>query len=461
MKDFREQINYKQVLDAMFDDLAIVDEKGILIYATEGFEKQYNVKREDVIGKSVDEIEKEKTFNPSIAKKVFEAGEQVIMSHKNKKGNYVIVIGLPVFDEDGKIEYVVSYSPTSKEITSLQQERIRLLEKLEEYQQALSELQNEFGALKEGKKLVQGSGRAIESINKIKGYDVSVLFTGESGVGKTTYAKYLHDNGTRSGGPFVEISCGAIPENLLESELFGYKKGSFTGASAEGKVGLIEMANRGTLFLDEIAELPLKLQSKLLKVLQSHKIMRVGDTKEIEVDFRLITATNKDLKQMVAEGTFREDLLYRINVITIDIPPLRKRPEDIMTMTKYFVSKFNLKYAVEKNLSPDCIKALCAYRWPGNIRELENTMEHLVIMSEGDVIRKEDLPPEILGGDYSDKKYFELGEKNLSEMMRKYEKMIYAQAVNEYRTSVDVAKVLGVSQPTAARKIREYIKESN
>ena len=180
MDVFQKEINYKQVLDAMFDDLAIVDEDGILIYVTDGFERQYDVKREDVLGRSVEEIEREKTFNPSIAKRVFQAKQQVIMSHKNKKGNYVIVNGVPVFEQGGKIKYVVSYSPTSKEITALQQERSRLLEKLEEYQQALTDLQSEFDTMKQGKKMLQGSNAAIESINKIRGYDVSVLFTGES-----------------------------------------------------------------------------------------------------------------------------------------------------------------------------------------------------------------------------------------------------------------------------------------
>ncbi len=456
MLTFDREIDYKQVVDSMFDDLAIVDENGILIYATKGFEKQYDVKLSDVIGKSVDEIEDDKIFNPSVAKAVFEARTEVIMSHKNKKGNYIIVIGFPVFKDSGKIKYVVSYSPTSKEITSLQKEHSRLLDKLEEYQQTLNEFQAEFGVLMQDGNMIQGSSQTMENINKIKGYDVSVLFTGESGVGKTTYAKYLHDRGPRSKGPFVEISCGAIPENLLESELFGYKKGSFTGASSEGKVGLIEMANRGTLFLDEISELPLKLQSKLLKVLQSHKIMRVGDTKEIEVDFRLITATNRDLKQMTADGTFREDLLYRINVIPIDIPPLRKRPEDIVTMAKYFINKFNLKHSVDKSLSPDCIKALIAYHWPGNIRELENTIEHLVIMSNDKIITKEDLSAEILREDFNIEADFLLGHKSLKDMVLEFEKRIYRKAAAEAHTSVEVARLLGISQPTAARKMKKY-----
>lgn len=246
----------------------------------------------------------------------------------------------------------------------------------------------------------------------------------------------------------------------MESELFGYKKGSFTGANSEGKVGLIETANGGTLFLDEIGELSPKLQAKLLKVLQERTIMRVGDTQEIEVNFRLITATNKDLKQMVAEGTFREDLLYRINVVTIDIPPLRKRPEDIAPLIKYFVDKFNLKYGAGKTLSADCMKALCAYSWPGNIREMENMIERSIIMSEGETVKREDLPEEMQSGDVISDTGFTFGGKTLGEMVYDYEKRILTQAVKEYRTSVEVANVLGISQPTAARKIRRYVKRS-
>lgn len=453
-----KEIDYKSVLEAMFDDLAIVDADGTMIYVTEGFEKQYNVSREQVLGKSVETIEGLKIFNPSVAKKVFETRKQVIMSHKNKKGNYVIVNGIPVFDETGDIKYVVSYSPTIKEIATLQQERSHLLEKLEEYQRALKSLQSEFDIMKKADSTPQGTNSVMERINKVKGYDVSVLFTGESGVGKTTYARYLHESGMRKKGPFVEISCGAIPENLLESELFGYKKGAFTGAGRENKMGLIETANHGTLFLDEIAELPLKLQAKLLKALQERTIMRVGDTKEIEVDFRLITATNKDLKQMVVEGSFREDLYYRINVINIDIPPLRKRKEDMVTLIGYLNDKFNLKYGIKKKLSADCIRALCAYSWPGNIREMENTIEKLVIMSEGDLITKGDLPMELFAREDTESTASALGEKSLREMICEYEKSIFTSAVKEYGTSVEVAKALGISQPTAARKIRAYVK---
>lgn len=450
------EISYKSILNAMFDDLAIVDRNGIMIYVTEGFEQNYKVRKADVLGKTVEELEKNYTFNPSVARKVFENNGPVIMSHSNRDGNYVIVKGVPIYDERGQIKYVASYVVNSYEIKSLQQERERLTEKLEEYQRALAKLQDQYDTMKQGLTDLSGSRNVVEAINKIKQYDVSVLFMGESGVGKTTFARYLHENGSRADGPFVEISCGAIPENLLESELFGYEKGSFTGANKEGKVGLIETANGGTLFLDEIGELPLKLQAKLLKVLQEKTLMRIGGTTEIQVDFRLITATNKDLQQMVEERAFREDLFYRINVITIDIPPLRKRHDDTVTFIKYFLDKYNLKYGEKKSLNTESMRILSKYRWPGNIREMENTIERLIIMSEGDVITVEDLPGQIFRDGFDKLEAVESG-KDFNTLIKEYESFIINKAVQRYKTSVQVAKHLGISQPTAARKIKEYV----
>lgn len=449
-----KNINNKQILEAMFDDLAIVDSNQIMIYVSDGFEKQYKVKREDVVGRHVVELERDTILNPSVAKKVFESGVPVIMTHTNRDGEHLIIHGIPVFGEEGTIDYVVSYSVPDEDIASLQQEKEHLEELVGGYQRALDNLQS---YIKQGMTDLKGSKVALESINKIKQYDVSVLFTGESGVGKTTFARYLHENGPRADGPFVEISCGAIPENLLESELFGYKKGSFTGANREGKVGLIETANNGTLFLDEIGELPLKLQAKLLKTLQSKTITPVGDVKEIPVDFRLITATNKNLKEMVRNGSFREDLFYRINVITIEVPPLRQRSEDCVTLIQYFLDKFNLKYGTRKRMDARCMRQLCSYSWPGNIREMGNLVERLILMTDGNVITEADLPAHVLLEQNPDVTDGELFTGSLPEQMKAFERRIITEAAKKYRTSVLVAKKLGISQPTAARKMKEYL----
>ena len=451
-----DEINYGQILNSMFNDLAIVNKSRIMIYVTNGFELSYNTKKEFVIGRSIEELEKLRILNPSVAKKVFETGKKVIMSHTNKNGKYLIINGMPIYGDDGSIDYVVSYSVPNDEITSLQAERDKLIEKLGEYKKALNDMQK---FIKQDMTDLKGIKSTLVSINRIKQYDVSVLFTGESGVGKTTFAKYVHEGSHRAKGPFVEISCGTINENLLESELFGYKKGSFTGANQEGKIGLIQTANSGTLFLDEIGELSLNLQVKLLKVLQNKTIMPVGGTKEMSIDFRLITATNKNLKKMVELGTFREDLFYRINVITIDIPPLRQRPEDCMALIKYFVDKFNMKYDVKKVLDRDAVKKLCSYPWPGNIRELENTMERLILMTDADNITMKDLPDNIAHESRFACPDFIVEGETLPQLLKEYEKYVIKSAVKEYKTSVNVAKKLGISQPTAARKIKEYIKE--
>lgn len=468
MKSFKmDEMDSKILMDAIFDDLIVVNRNMIVIYATEGFEKNYNIRKELVIGQHVETLEKSGVFSHSVAKEVFRTGERVILSHTNKAGEYFIIHGVPVFggqkrgDGSREILYAVSYSVPRDEIESLQKENEKLKNLIGEYQTALDNLQS---YMSQGMIELQGAREVTETIRKILPYDVSVLFTGESGVGKTTFARYLHDNSTRGSGPFVEISCGAIPENLLESELFGYKKGAFTGADPQGKTGLIETANHGTLFLDEIGELPLALQAKLLKVLQKKTITRVGDVKEIPVDFRLVTATNKDLESMVRDGTFREDLLYRLNVITIHIPALRSRPDDCVTLLKFFVDKFNMKYGLTKRIDSRCMKVLTAYSWPGNIREMSNCIERLLLMNDGDTIKERDLPDHLRRE--SSQGSVRIGEKEfcfegtLPEQLKAYEAQVIRMAAENYKTTVMVAKKLGISQPSAARKMKEYLKGS-
>lgn len=237
-------------------------------------------------------------------------------------------------------------------------------------------------------------------IEKIAPIDTTVLITGESGTGKDLIARAIHFRSLRKDGEFVAINCASIPENLLESELFGYKRGAFTGA-VTSKVGLFQEANKGTLFLDEIGEMPQGLQSKLLRVLQDKKIRPLGDTQEKEVDVRIIAATNHNLEDMVKRGDFREDLFYRLNVITIDLPPLRKRKEDIPLLVNHFIKKLNKKLNKEiKGVEPSLLEYFFLYDWPGNVRELENIVERLMILEEGTLLTSKHLP----------KKYKEVGE---------------------------------------------------
>lgn len=235
----------------------------------------------------------------------------------------------------------------------------------------------------------------IQMLNRVSKMDTTILVTGESGTGKELVMRSIHEMSGRSKGPFVSVNCGALPESLFESELFGYEKGAFTGAEKQ-RIGLFESAKSGTLFLDEIGEMPLKMQIKLLRVLQERSIRRVGGNEEIPVDFRLVAATNRDLFQEIEKGSFREDLFYRINVVPVQLPPLRERREDILPLVKHFLQKFAGRLGErEKEIAPDAMALLEHHDWPGNVRELENTVERIVALTPGNVIGIENLPSQI------------------------------------------------------------------
>lgn len=293
--------------------------------------------------------------------------------------------------------------------------------------------------------------RVFSLAHKVAQVDSNVLITGETGVGKGIVARAVHKCSSRMAGPFVKVNCGAIPENLLESELFGYESGAFTGAKKEGKSGLIEMADGGTLFLDEVGDLPLNLQVKLLRVLQEREVLRVGGTKYKKVDFRLITATNLNLEERVKGHLFREDLYYRLNVVPVFIPPLRDRKEDIVPLTMSFLSKFNKKYSLSKKLSPEVIKSLLRYDWPGNVRALENTIERLVVTSDRTIIGVEDLREKTRIEETADSAL-----RMLANVVEETEKSLISQVLQQCRTTREMAKMLGISQSAVVKKMKKY-----
>lgn len=293
-------------------------------------------------------------------------------------------------------------------------------------------------------------------IRRIAPYDATVLLTGESGVGKNYYAKMIHDRSLREKESFININCGSIPENLLESELFGYIKGSFTGASDKGKVGLIEMAHKGTLFLDEIGDLPLSMQVKILKVVQDRKYTPIGSLEEKEVDFRLIVATNADLMALVKEGQFRRDLYYRINVISIVVPSLRDRKKDIQKFTNEFLLLFGKKYKKNLSITKEAATLLEAYHWPGNIRELQNFIEGLVLVSDVGVITEKEIKKHIQ--EKFGQNLIGLDSRSLKVQMEELEGKIIQSYYEKYRSTVKVAKALNISQASASMKIKKYAK---
>ena len=286
--------------------------------------------------------------------------------------------------------------------------------------------------------------------------DTTVLLTGESGTGKEVFANFIYQNSGRVGKPFIKVNCAAIPENLVESELFGYEGGAFTGADRKGKMGFFEMANHGTLFLDEVAEIPIHLQSKLLRAIQEREIIHVGGDRTIPVDIRLIAATNRDLKSAVENGTFRGDLYYRLNVMPIELTPLKGRKKDIKALAVYFVDTFNKDYKLSKTISDEAIEVLQQYSWPGNIRELENIMERIMISFDGQVITKGQVE-QVTGMSVEPDMVIDSFEgKSMTELLEDYERLILEEMMSKYKRASEVGRKLKMNKSTLSRRLSKY-----
>jgi len=294
-------------------------------------------------------------------------------------------------------------------------------------------------------------------IHKVAASDLSILLLGESGVGKTMIANVIHNMSHRRNGLFQVINCSAIPETLLESELFGYVKGAFTGATSQGKTGLFELAKGGTIFLDEIGDISPQLQVKLLQVLQDRKFRKIGGVTEITAEVRIITATNQDIMAKIKSKQFREDLYYRINGISIQVPPLRERKDDIGVLAQSFLEHTNLKYGFNKKLSSEVVDLFYDYPWPGNIRELKSVIERICLVSDDDLIVIKDLPENMIPRLINTKDHLLNNIYPLRQALEMVEKEMFKTAYINYKNSYKVAEVLGVSQPTAYRKLRKYI----
>lgn len=436
------------VLDYIQDAIIIEDEKGTTIWLNQAAEDLYHMKREDSIGKDVTFLENAGVISTSVSKLAIEKKDTVSILHSNKEGKNLLTTGTP-FYENGSIKRIIV---TSRDITEL----IQLKNRIEDVQAALDELsQNKIFY---GDVIANSPSmfNVLQLTKKLSQIDSTVLITGESGVGKGIIAKLLHETGKRKNFPFVKVNCGAIPENLLESELFGYESGAFTGSRKEGKKGLFEMAQNGTIFLDEISELPYHLQVKILQVIQDKEIQRVGGIDTIEVNARIIAATNKDLKSMVNEGKFREDLYYRLYVVPIHIPPLRERQEDIIPMVRHFLQKYNNKFNDNKRMDTNTIALLIKYHWPGNVRELENIIERLVITTKNNIILPENLPTYMFKNDGNSGEITLSPIMNLKKALEETEKQMIKNASEKYKTTRQIAKILGISQPSVVRKMQKY-----
>lgn len=460
-KDFNGE-ELKELLNYYYGNIFIIDGNGVNIYANESAAKSVGLTVDEIIGTTCFEMQKEGYYDRSVAAEAIEKKKQVVSSYKTKTGLNVICCANPILDEKGEIKRVIVYSQDISLLKSVMKEIEDEKLKTKNIQQTLSYIQEKMACQN-----IVSASEVMDDLFKIllniAPTDSTVMIYGESGTGKEVLANFVHQNSLRRDKPFIPINCAAIPAELMEAEFFGYEKGAFTGANREGKAGLFEMADNGTIFLDELGEMPLSLQSKLLRVLESGEVKRIGSSKTIKTNVRIIAATNRNLNKMVEENTFREDLYYRLNVIPVKIPPLRERPEDIEALSEHFLREYNRKYGRNITLSYDVMKQFKKYPWPGNIRELRNEIERYVItegklrfdMETDSLPEKKSNTPEMIddGRNIVFKGY--IGP--LKDVMSRYE-MEYIKSVIKECGGVmtEAAKRLGIHRSALYKKIEKF-----
>ena len=443
-KLLREQMD--AIFEASFDYLFVTDAEGRVTKVNSAYYRITGIKPEEVIGKTMYELVAQGFYDRSCSIEVIETLKPVTFVQNIKTGRTVLVTGNPVFDDKGNLAYVVT---NGRDITELNE-----LKSAVEHKEGLSQhYKTKYFNLKGyGDYVVASPAMAdlMQTVNQVAQFDSAVMITGESGVGKEIVAHQIHLQSPRKDKPYIRINCASIPDNLLESELFGYEEGAFTGAKKGGKMGIFELANGGTLLLDEIAELPLGVQAKLLRVIQENEVTRIGGNKTKKIDVRIITATNRDLNEMASRNEFRKDLYYRLNVVPINVPPLRERREEIPALIEHFLNKFNEKYGLKKQISPQVVDKLINYDWPGNIRELKNIVERAVVTDPGDTIFNLDID-KLHHFDSSDQPNIDL-----RELVKKLEKHYIEAYLVKYGSTRKAAAALGISQSTLCRKASMY-----
>ncbi len=382
------------------------------------------------------------------------ATKVIVLSGNEERENALRAVGLGAYDfyskpiELAELKIILQ---RAFHLTALEQENRDLVQASQAEQRSMSGIFGQCAKMEE----------VFRTIRKVASVDVPVLILGESGTGKELVARALHDNSLRKEGPFVPINCGAIPENLLESELFGHEKGAFTGAQSQVK-GKVEYAQGGTLFLDEIGEMPAALQVKLLRFLQERVIQRVGGRQDIEVDVRVVAATNVDIQQAIEDGSFREDLFYRLGVISLELPPLRERGEDVFLLSHLFLHRYSGEFGKKiRGIGPAAMDAIRGYAWPGNVRELENKIKRAVVMADQPFLEPADLGFAHAMEDAVEAQaatsHFELAGLTLKEARQRVEKELLLIALNqEAGNIVRAAEVLGVSRPTLYDLLKKH-----
>jgi PAS domain S-box-containing protein len=443
------------IIECSYDGIYITDKYGNTLNTNSAIERITGIPKHYYIGKNTTHLIKRGILEESVTQKVMEKRGTVSVVQKNFNQKETLMTGSPIFNEDGEIEKIVTNIRDLSELNDLNNELKKAQQLNEKYKEELNLLK--ASTIIDSDVIIK-SNKMIEIFNmvgRLSSFDTTILILGETGVGKDVLVRHLYKTSSRfKEGQLVKVNCGAIPKELLESELFGYEGGAFSGASKNGKAGMFELSHKGILFLDEVGELPFDLQVKLLRVLQEKEIMRVGGTKTKKVDVRLIAATNRDLKEMVKNGHFREDLYYRLNVVPVSIPPLRLRQDDILPLIHYYLNRYNQKYSESKILDKDLNNFFYHYEWPGNVRELSNLIERLVLTIPNKTITVSDLPDE-----YKKKSDMNINSTeglSLKETVELAERTVLKTALVQYKTTYEIAEALKTSQATIVRKLQKY-----
>ncbi|MBW1982434.1 MAG: sigma 54-interacting transcriptional regulator [Deltaproteobacteria bacterium] len=462
----RKLESYKQlnrqletIFKTSFDGIWVCNGEGKVININEASERLNGIRAEEVVGKNIADLVAEDLFDRSVTLEVLDTKRQVsLMQYVPRTGRYLLATGTPAFDEKGNIYLVVVNERDMTDLNAIREE-------LEESYMVNQKIKAELAELSilelRGQEIIAESKQMRQVLRvalKLAQIRASnILLLGESGTGKGLLAKFIHQHSERKSSPFIQINCAALPETLLEAELFGYEYGAFTGARKQGKAGLFELAHKGTLFLDEIGDLPLPLQAKLLKCLDDHEIMRLGGLKALEIDCLVIAATNQDLEQQVKRKRFRQDLYYRLNTFSIKIPPLRERPDDVFGLAHHFLAKYNKLYGMRKRFRAKAMEMFQQYPFPGNVRELKNLIKRAVVMSESAVLddflvaSMKPLHPADKPGGLQPQP-----SRPLVEELSRLEREILRNTMSHCKTTRELAAHLGISQPTIVRKMKKH-----
>jgi PAS domain S-box-containing protein len=435
-----------RIIDNMYDEVYITDNNYKLLYVNKACARHYGATQDEMIGKTSFDFAREEWWSPSFLTPMYKDKQVYGAKQTLANGMEVLTIAAPIFDDKDNIEFVIMNVRDDIQEIALYNDRLESDSSIDNYNSKSYVFKS-------------NSMKKIYSLaTKISKVDATCIITGETGVGKTHLANHMHFSSPRKDKPLISVNCASLPSELIESELFGYSKGAFTGANQSGKKGLVCLADGGTLLLDEISELPLSAQAKILHVVQEKEFIPVGGTTPIKVDVRIIAATNKSLKNLVKLGFFREDLFYRLNVVELYIPPLRKRKEDIPHLVSHFIKEISAKYSMKRSMSDGALDILINHYWRGNIRELKHVIERLVLTSDTVIIGRNQLPMSMFGiedqavQDDEDDDNMSFDEKTSS-----YEGYLIRKAYEECKTSRNVAEQLKISQTRANKLIRKYV----